>query len=89
MFSGRATDGYGQWEYDGLMRTIKATDARFLVVSVVSTGYGEATSVDSTVCKCETRVSFSSGSLAEAIVVGSEVESWSDDCKVKLERRSR
>ena len=50
------------------MRTIKATDARFLVVSVVKMGYGEATSVDSTVCKCETRLSFSGGLLLEAIV---------------------
>jgi hypothetical protein len=50
------------------MRTIKATDARFLVVSVVRTGYGEATSVDSTVCKCETRLSFSGGLLLGAIV---------------------
>ena len=57
------------------MRTTQATEARFLVVSEVKTGYDAAVRVDKTFWRCETRVWFSGGLLGDVIVAGA----WPDE----------
>ena len=62
------------------MRTMQATEARFLVVSEVRTGYGAAVRVDRTFWRCETRVWVSGGLLGDVIVAGA----WPDERRLTV-----